>query len=56
MLRLAADRRMYLPMIAFVGMAQDRVKYLIPVFIVLSIIQTQLWMTGESLIASGGSR
>jgi len=46
---LAADRRMYLPMIAFVGLAQGRIKYLIPVFLILSIIQTQAWMSGESL-------
>ncbi len=47
---LAADRRMYLPMIAFAGLATwSRLKYALPVLMLLSVIQTQTWRTGESL-------
>jgi hypothetical protein len=47
----AADRRMYLPMIAFVGLASfwHRLKFVLPVLLVLSVIQTQVWRTGEAL-------
>jgi hypothetical protein len=47
----AADRRMYLPMIAFVGLAAfwDRLKFVLPVLLILSVIQTQVWRTGQAL-------
>ncbi|MEP6538066.1 MAG: tetratricopeptide repeat protein, partial [Bryobacteraceae bacterium] len=47
---LAADRRMYLPMIAFAGLATwDRLKFALPVLIALSVMQTQVWTSGEKL-------
>ncbi len=47
---LAADRRMYLPMIGFAALATwARLKFALPVLIVLSVFQTQTWRTGESL-------
>jgi hypothetical protein len=54
---LAADRRMYLPMIAFVGLARwDRLKFVLPVLMALSVIQTQIWRTGESLWTQAAER
>ena len=47
---LAADRRMYLPMIAFAGLATwSRLKFAVPILILFSVIQTQAWRSGESL-------
>ncbi len=54
---LAADRRMYLPMIAFAGLAAwDRLKFALPLLIILSVIQTQTWRTGESLWTQAAQR
>jgi len=54
---LTADRRMYLPMIAFAGLATwDRLRFAVPVLIGLSVMQTQMWTTGEKLWTQAAER